>query len=138
MTTSLVVDASAIINSFARTGPVASQARELMRDRMLNAPHLIDVEVANALRRQVRSGLVDAARAELHLRALARMPVRRISHTGLLPRVWRLRDNFSAYDASYVALAEAMHAPLLTADLRLADAAERYCEVTRLDHVQST
>lgn len=132
MTTSIVVDASAVINSFARIGPVASQARELMRNRMLNAPHLIDLEITSALRRQVRSGLVDAPRAELHLRALSRMPVRRHAHSGLLARVWRLRDNFSPYDASYVALAEAMHAPLLTADLRLAGAAEDYCEVLRL------
>lgn len=133
MTASLVVDASAIINSFARIGPVASQAREMMRGRMLDAPHLIDLEVASALRRQVRSGLVDAPRAELHLKALSRMPVRRHAHSGLLARVWRLRDNLSAYDASYVVLAEAMHTPLLTADLRLADAAEQYCEVVRLD-----
>jgi predicted nucleic acid-binding protein len=132
VTTSLVVDASAVINSFARIGPVASQAREMMRSRMLNAPHLLDLEVASALRRQVRSGLVDASRAEFHLRALSRMAIRRHAHSGLLARVWRLRDNFSSYDASYVALAEAMHAPLLTADLRLADAAERYCEVARL------
>jgi len=133
VTASIVVDASAIINSFARIGPVASQAREMMRGRMLNAPHLIDLEVANALRRQVRVGLVDGPRAELHLRALSRMPVRRHAHQVLLARVWRLRDNFSAYDASYVALAEVMRAPLLTADLRLAEAAEQYCEVERLD-----
>ena len=133
MTAYIVVDASAIINSFARIGPVASQARELMRSRMLNAPHLIDLEIASALRRQVRAGLVGASRAELHLKALSRMPVRRHAHSALLARVWRLRDNFSAYEASYVALAEAMCAPLLTADLRLAGAAEQFCEVLRLD-----
>lgn len=133
MTRGLVVDASAIINSFARIGPVASQAREIMRGRPLNAPHLLDLEVASALRRQVRSGIVDAPRAEIHLRSLSRMAIRRYAHSGLVARVWRLRDNFSAYDASYVALAEAMRATLLTADLRLSDAAERYCAVARLD-----
>jgi predicted nucleic acid-binding protein len=132
VTASLVVDASAIINGLARIGPVASQARERMRGRSLHAPHLLDVEVASALRRQVGSGLVDAARAELHLKALSRMAIRRYAHTGILARIWKLRENFSSYDASYVALAEAMRAPLLTADLRLADAAERYCSVERL------
>ncbi|MBX3087391.1 MAG: type II toxin-antitoxin system VapC family toxin [Cryobacterium sp.] len=132
MARDLVIDASAILNSLARVGAVASQAREVMTGRTLHAPHLLDLEVANSLRRHVSLGIAEASRAEQYLQLISRMAIRRYPHSGLLARVWRLRENFSSYDASYVALAEALRAPLLTSDLRLASAAERYCAVERL------
>jgi len=86
----------------------------------LAAPELVDLEVAAVLRRLVLTGEVDQARAEQALRDWRALPIRRYRHGLLLPRVWDLRDNLTAHDASYVALAEALEVPLLTCDGRLA------------------
>ena len=91
----------------------------------LHAPHLIDVEVLSALRRLVSSGEATAERSGEAIADLLDMPIERYPHDILVPRIWQLRENFSAYDASYVALAEALAdepVPLLTADARLARA----------------
>jgi predicted nucleic acid-binding protein len=85
----------------------------------MHAPHLLDVEVAQVLRRFVASGALAAPRAAEALTDLADLPLTRYSHEILLPRIWSLRANLTAYDAAYVALAEALDATLLTADLRL-------------------
>jgi predicted nucleic acid-binding protein len=88
----------------------------------LHVPHLIDLEAAHALRRLDALDLVDADRAEVALEQLLLMPLSRYPHEVLLPRIWQLRHNLSAYDAAYVALAEALGTKVLTCDARLAAA----------------
>ena len=91
---------------------------------------LIDLEVTSVWRGLVRGGRVPAARVEAALDDLRDLPIQRVEHTSLLPRCWELRENLSAYDATYVALAEALDAPLVTADARLARAPGPRCTVT--------
>lgn len=86
----------------------------------LHAPHLVSVEVAHALRRLAELGSVRTTAASDALRDATDLDIIRYDHEVLLPRVWELRKNLTAYDAVYVALAEALDAPLLTADRRLA------------------
>jgi len=88
--------------------------------------------VAVALRRQNRVGLLDTRRAELALTDLAALPMHRAAHRVLLPRCWELRDNLTTYDATYVALAEALDATLLTGDRRLANWAGPTCTIELL------
>jgi predicted nucleic acid-binding protein len=95
----------------------------------LHAPHLLDVEVAQVLRRYVAIGDIDAQRGAEALADLADFPIRRYPHDFLLTRVWNLRSNFTACDAVYVALAEALEARLLTRDQRLATAVRRHVDI---------
>jgi predicted nucleic acid-binding protein len=85
----------------------------------LHVPHLADVEVAQVLRRYEREGEIDPPDAAAALEMLGALDLERHSHAPLLPRVWALRDNLTAYDAVYVALAEALDARLLTCDAKL-------------------
>lgn len=96
---------------------------------MLHAPHLLDVEAAQVIRRYAANGEIDSARGRLALADLADFPLRRYPHDFLLPRIWDLRNNLTAYDAAYVALAEALDAPLLTRDRRLAAAAGHRAQI---------
>ena len=119
----IVVDASAALEVLLRTPSAAAvEARLFGAGPTLHAPHLIDVEVAQALRRYATAGEIDSERGRSALTDLADFPVRRYPHDFLLPRVWDLRHNLTAYDAVYVALAEALDAALLTRDRRLAAA----------------
>ena len=86
----------------------------------LHAPHLLDLEVAQVLRRYARSGVLTARRGEQALEDLVDLPVARYPHEFLLARIWELRDRVTAYDAAYLALAEALAAPLVTRDAALA------------------
>lgn len=95
----------------------------------MHAPHLVDVEVAQVLRRFVLAGTIDATRGQEAVSDLAVLSLHRHPHDVLLPRIWALRANFSAYDAAYVALAEVLGAPLLTCDKRLAAAAAAHVKV---------
>lgn len=95
----------------------------------LYAPELIDVEYASALRRFVSRHELSIANASRYVEAWASTPIRRSRHLPLLPRIWALRENISAYDAAYVALAERLRAPLVTADFKLANGASAYCDV---------
>ena len=97
--------------------------------RVLHAPHLLDVEVAQVLRRLERAGAVGERRAGEALDDLRALRLVRHEHLPLLTRAWALRHNLSAYDALYVALAEGLGAPLLTLDRRLADAPGHGAEV---------
>lgn len=117
------MDASAALETLLRT-PAAATLEERLFDpgETLHAPHLLDVEVAQVLRRYSRTGEVDPERCRAALADLAEFPMSRYPHDFLLSRVWELRDNLTAYDAVYVALAEALDAPLLTRDRRLATA----------------
>jgi predicted nucleic acid-binding protein len=90
--------------------------------RVLNAPQLVDIEVAQALRRYMRSGELSPARGRAALDDLADLPLERYPHTLLLPRIWDYRDNLTAYDATYLALADALDCPVWTRDTRFASA----------------
>jgi predicted nucleic acid-binding protein len=119
----IVVDASAVLETLLRTPNAAAVEKRLFEpSQTLHAPHLLDVEVAQVLRRYARNGEIDDERGRAALADLADFPLRRYPHDFLLPRVWDLRQNLTAYDAVYVALAEALDAPLLTCDRRLATA----------------
>ncbi|MSO94156.1 MAG: PIN domain-containing protein [Rhodospirillales bacterium] len=119
----IVVDASAVLEVLLRTAAAAAvEERIFDSGETLHAPHLIDVEVAQVLRRYAIGGAIDPQRCGAALADLASLPLNRYPHDFLLPRVWELRSNLTAYDAVYVALAEALDAPLLTRDRRLANA----------------
>jgi len=124
----MVVDASALLEVLLRTPAAGAVERRLFaaRGETLHAPHLVDVEIAQVLRRYAAAGEIDSARGSAALADLADLPLRRYPHGLLLTRVWDLRHNFTAYDAVYVALAEALDAPLITRDRRLATAAARH------------
>ena len=117
----IVVDASALLEVLLRTPAAARVARRLFaRGESLHAPHLLDVEVAQVVRRYWRAGEVAGDRGHEVLEDLAAFPIERYAHALLLPRVWELRHKVTAYDAVYLALAEAIGATLLTRDARLA------------------
>ncbi len=122
----IVVDASAALSALLNAGP----ARRVLADEQLHVPHLIDPEVANGLRRRVAAQQVQADAAWTALSSWQRLGVTRYAMIGLLNRVWELRENVSAYDASYVALAELLDCSLLTADARLARAPGTRCPIT--------
>lgn len=128
----LVVDASVLATALADDGRDGDRARTRLRGEQLAAPELIDLEVASVLRGQMLAGSLDARRAELALIDLEAMPVRLAPHRPLLARCWQLRDTLTVYDASYVALAEALDADLLTADRRLAKAPGPRCGIELL------
>jgi predicted nucleic acid-binding protein len=126
----IVVDASAVLETLLRTPAAAAVEGRLFDSRQtLHAPHLIDVEVAQVVRRFAAAGDVDAERGREALADLADLPLLRYPHDLLLPRIWELRHNLTAYDAAYVALAEALGAPLLTRDRRLAAASGHDAQV---------
>jgi predicted nucleic acid-binding protein len=129
----LVIDASAVTELLLGRPAGESVAQELREHRFeLHATHLLDVEVLSALRRVVAAGEATVTRAGEAVADLMDLPVERYGHDGLTPRVWQLRENFSAYDATYLALAEAITddgAPLLTADARLARATAAHTTV---------
>ncbi len=122
----IVVDASAAIRALLHDG----EARRYLSTESLAAPHLIDAEVLQALRRLAARGVAGSADAERAVRQWSRLGLTRLAIHGLTSRIWALRHNLSAYDASYVALAEALDCPLLTADARLAGAPGPRCPIT--------
>ena len=116
----IVVDASTILEVLLRTTDAADWL--LDSGETLHAPHLLDVEIAQVIRRYEARGELSAERGQEVLTDLMAFPVARYPHDGLLQRMWELRHNLTAYDAVYVALAEALDAPLVTRDERLASA----------------
>jgi len=121
-----VVDASAALSAMLNAGP----ARRALVSERLHAPHLIDPEVANGLRRTVTAQQMEADAAWSALDTWRRLGMTRYAMFPLLDRVWELRENVSAYDASYVALAELLDCSLLTADARLGRAPGVRCAIT--------
>ena len=122
----IVVDASAAVSGLLNDG----QARHLLGTEQVHVPHLIDSEVASALRRRVLADQISNHVGWSALDIWHRLAVTRYPIHGLLERVWQLRTNLSAYDAGYVALAEELGCPLLTADARLSRAPGIRCVVT--------
>ena len=120
----IVVDASAAIEVLLGTSAGNRLAERFFAEgETLHAPHLLDVEVAQVLRRYALAGQFGAARGADALEDLADFPIARYPHQPFLPRIWELRNNVTAYDAAYLALAEALAAPLVTRDAKLASAA---------------
>lgn len=106
-----IVDASVLAVAFADDGVDGHAARARLRGQELVAPELLDLEVVSVLRGQMSAGSLEAGRAELALNDLSAMPLKRAPHRPLLRRGWELRENLTPYDASYVALAEALDVP---------------------------
>jgi predicted nucleic acid-binding protein len=123
----LVLDSSAVVEYLLRTAPGKALAYHIQQDDAdLHAPSLCDVEVVSALRRILRTGEITWERAEAVVRDYLDLPLTRHGHQELLPRIVELHHNFSAYDATYVALAERIRGRLLTGDPRLAGAARSH------------
>ncbi len=117
----IVVDASAVIEILLRTEAASLIEHHIFSPgETLHAPHLLDLEVAQVLRRYCASGEMDPGRGQEAVADLADFPITRYPHDLFLPRIWSLRHNMTAYDAVYVALSEILSAPLLTRDARLA------------------
>jgi len=126
----IVVDASALLEVLLRTSAAkAGEDRLFAPHQTLHAPHLLDVEIAQVVRRYAAKGEIGAERGRAALADLADFPLRRYPHDFLLPRIWDLRNTLTAYDAAYVALAEALDAPLLTRDRRLAGTAGHHARI---------
>jgi predicted nucleic acid-binding protein len=119
----IVLDASAAVEWLLRSrAGIDIDGWILSHADTLHAPHLLDIEVTHTLRRHVRARYITVRRAEEALSDLAGAPCIRHPHYPLLRRIWELRDSLSAYDATYVALAETLDAPLITCDSKLAAA----------------
>ncbi len=116
----IVLDASVVVELLTNC-PAADPIRRNLAQRRDSfiVPHLLDVEVVSALRRLIAGRRVDAHRSEQLLAGLEMLPAERYGHTPLLGRIWELRHNFTAYDAAYIALAEATGSVLYTSDAKL-------------------
>ena len=126
----IVLDASAAVDWLLQT-PAGQkiEKRIYSPSESFHAPHLLDLEVMQVLRRLAREGTVSARRADEAVDDLLGLRITRYPHFVFLPRVWQLRHNLSAYDAVYVALAEELNAPLITRDSRLAGASGHLASV---------
>lgn len=126
----IVVDASVAVLGLFNDG----DARRWLASEAVAVPHLADSEIASALRSQVMRAVVTERQAQAALDSWMLLGIRRFGVVGLLPRVWELRDNLTAYDATYIALAEAIGSRLLTADRRLAAASGPLCPIVVVHH----
>lgn len=115
----IVVDASVLVVALGGSGADQDRAQARLAGRRLVAPEVIELEVVSAWRRLVAAGKLDASRADDAVTDLVDLRLDRIAHRGLLRRCWELRATLTMYDAAYVALAEQLDVPLLTADERL-------------------
>lgn len=118
----IVLDASAVVAALFDDGPTGAGAKARLERDVLHAPQLVEIEVVHAARRLLRTEQLAPERAEAGIRAIGRLSIRLHGHHPLLDRVWALRDNLSAYDAVYVALAETLGCTLVTTDARMARA----------------
>ena len=122
----IVLDASALLEILLRTSK-GQHIREqyMVEGESFHVPHLLDLEVAQVLRRYIHHASLPDRRVAQALEDFIDFPLIRYPHTALLPRVWALRDNLTAYDAVYVALAEALEVSMITCDAHLATASRR-------------
>ncbi|HSJ71685.1 MAG TPA: type II toxin-antitoxin system VapC family toxin [Acidimicrobiia bacterium] len=125
----LVADASVIAPVVADGGPDGGRFRQRLAGEQIAAPDLLHVEVLSVIRRQLHIGTVDATQADQAVADLLDLPMTVYPTAPLLPRCWQLRDNLTAYDACYIALAEILDCSLLTADTRLSRAPGIRCPV---------
>jgi predicted nucleic acid-binding protein len=123
----IVVDASAMVGALVGSDPAV--AARLSREPLLHGPHLLPLEVASTLRRFVAAGQLSQRGARMALRKLAELPLTLHPHRALIPRIWELRGNLTVYDATYVAVAEALGLPLVTSDVRLSKASGPTCVI---------
>ncbi|MGH2714379.1 MAG: type II toxin-antitoxin system VapC family toxin [Thermoleophilaceae bacterium] len=121
----LVIDTSAALAALTANDPTPGLVERLTHDSDLHAPHLIDTEILHALRRLTMKGELTDERAADARTDFAELSLTRYPHHPLSDRIWELRHNLTAYDATFVALAEMLGAPLVTSDARLAGAAHR-------------
>lgn len=127
----IVADASVVVEFLIGTEAGARVGVRLDRTAAIHAPALLDVEVAQVLRRLAASGVLGASHGRALIELLRELPVDRHRIDPLLPRIWALRRNLTAYDAAYVALAEALECPLATFDERIAGAPGLRTEIVR-------
>lgn len=123
----LVVDAGCLFERLLGTDASAQIGRVLSSDEDWAAPHVVDVETVNLIRRERLLGRLDETAAQLAVDGLQVWPGERFGHAALLPRVWELRHNVRGWDAFYVALAEVLDATLVTLDVRLANSTGPRC-----------
>ena len=118
----IVLDSSALVEWLLQRPKSAAVDKHLSTVRSVHAPYLIDIEVLHALRQLVRGGVVSPSRAMEAIEDFRNFRIRRYPHSDFIDRIWSLRDNLTAYDAVYVALAEELDAPLVTCDGKMAAA----------------
>jgi predicted nucleic acid-binding protein len=130
----IVLDASALLEFLLQT-PLGTrvEARLLRDEDEFHSPHLVDVEVTQGLRRLVRAGEVTRSRAAAVIADLTDLDLHRHPHLDLLSRAWTLRENLTAYDAMYVALAEALDAPIVTCDAPLAKSPGHHARIEAIE-----
>jgi len=116
----IVADASAVVEVLLNTPSGLEIRRYLAAEETIHVPHILDLEVLQVLRRYARLSAANSPRVEEALQDYASMQLNRHGHLALLPRIWELRHNWTAYGAAYIALAEALDAPLITRDHALA------------------
>ncbi len=129
----LVIDTSAIIDAIAAREPAPGLVERLSEDGDLHAPYLLDIEFLHALRAMTMRSEITAERAADARTDFAETALLRYSHEPLSDRIWGLRHNLSAYDAAFVALAEALEAPLITCDGRLASSTGHGAQIELFD-----
>ncbi|MGH3312695.1 MAG: type II toxin-antitoxin system VapC family toxin [Streptomyces sp.] len=125
----IVTDAGALVMLLADTGPVGTAVRDRVQGERLIAPYLVDIEVASALLGRHRGGKLGDSQLQEAWDCFSLLPVRRVEHMPLLSRVRELHTNLSAYDATYVALAEGYGVPLITGDARIDRPGRARCPV---------
>jgi predicted nucleic acid-binding protein len=128
----IVVDTSAMVEYLVGVDHLGETVSEVVIGQSIVIPHGLDLEFTNVLCRLVRSGHTSAAAAHLALATLRSMPITRHPHTSLLDRIWELRDNMWPYDAAFVALSEALGAPLVTVDSKFEGVPGLRCEIRNL------
>jgi len=129
----IVLDASAAIDWLLHTpAGIKVDQRIYSRSESVHVPHVLDLEVAQVLRRFVRDGSLSSGRADAALQDLMDVRFTRYPHWQLLPRIWQLRHSLTAYDGAYLALAELLNAPLITRDRKVSSAPGHHAQVELL------
>lgn len=128
----IVLDASAAVAALVDENEGARARQRIVAAAQCHAPYLLDLEVANALRKLAARQRITEELAASGLEQFRRLDITRYPHEPFLTRIWELRHHLSSYDAAYVALAEALDAPLITFDARLADAPSHGCTIDLL------